>query len=233
MLRTAFRPASLAACLLIALTVLAGCGSSGSSGNGVASKSADAIVAAAGAALSGVNSVHVAGSAVSEGKSLELDLDLVSGKGGRGSIAQAGLSFQIVAIGKTVYIDGSDPFWRHFGGTAAVQLFHGRWLKAPATGQFSSLAALTDLHQLFSKLLSNHGTLAKGSTITVNGQKAIALKDTSRGGTLYVATTGKPYPVEIINGAEKGRVTFDHFNEAVSLVAPANSIDISQLPGAG
>ena len=46
----------------------------------------------------------------------------------------------------------------------AAQLFNGKWLKAPASGQFASLAALTNLNELFNKLLSSHGTLTKGAT---------------------------------------------------------------------
>jgi hypothetical protein len=129
-----------------------------------------------------------------------------------------------------VYINGSDAFWRHIGGSSAVQLFHGKWLRAPANGQFASIASLTNVHTLFNRLLSNHGTLAKGSTSTVAGQKAVAVIDTTRGGTLYVATTGQPYPVEISKkGSQGGRIVFDRYNQSASLTAPANAIDISKL----
>ena len=208
---------------------ISACG--GSSDNGVASKSPDAVVTDAKGAIGGVKSVHVSGALVSGGSPLTLDLNLVSGKGGRGQMSENGLSFQLVDVGQNVYINGSPAFWRHFGGAAAATLFQGKWLKAPATsGNFASLTALTNLHQLLTGLLSSHGALAKGATTTVNGQKVVAVKDTTHGGTLYVATTGKPYPVEILKtGAQGGHVSFDRFNESVSLAAPANSIDISQF----
>jgi hypothetical protein len=42
---------------------------------------------------------------------------------------------------------------------------------------------------------------------------------------------GEPYPVEVVkSGPQGGRIVFDRFNESVSLTAPANAIDISQLP---
>jgi hypothetical protein len=145
-------------------------------------------------------------------------------------MSENGLSFRIIVLKQVVYINGSDSFWRHFGGNAAVQLFHGKWLRAPATGQLGSVAVLTDLRGLFNKLLSTHGALAKGGTSTINGQKVVAVKDTTRGGTVYVATTGKPYPIEVLKaGALGGHVLFDRYNEGVSLSAPANSIDISKL----
>jgi hypothetical protein len=59
----------------------------------------------------------------------------------------------------------------------------------------------------------------------------VAVNDTSKGGTLYVATSGKAYPVEI-TGQGGVKLDFDHFDQSVSLNAPANSIDISQLKGA-
>jgi hypothetical protein len=219
----------LAALVALALTA---CGSSGgnSSDNGIASKSPDEIVSAASSAVSSVNSVHVAGTVLSSGQHVTLDLNLLNGKGGKGSMAQNGLGFQIVAVGPEVYINGSQSFWKTFGGAAAAQLLSGKWLKAPATGQLSSLATLTDVQKLFNQLLSSHGKLAKGTVTAIHGQQAIAVTDTTNGGTLYVATTGKAYPLEISKtGASGGQITFDHFNQAVSLTPPANAIDISQL----
>jgi hypothetical protein len=215
---------------LVALA-LAACGSSGgSSSNGIASKSPDEIVSAATSAVSSVNSVHVAGTVLSGGQHVALDLNLVNGKGGKGSMSQNGLGFQIVADGQEVYINGSQSFWRTFGGSAAAQLLSGKWLKAPATGQLSSLATLTNVQKLFNQLLSSHGKLVKGKTTTIHGQQAIAVTDSTNGGTLYVATIGKPYPLEISKtGAQGGQITFDQFNQPVSLTPPANAIDISQL----
>ncbi|HEY3946654.1 MAG TPA: hypothetical protein VGL78_15605 [Solirubrobacteraceae bacterium] len=222
-----FRVAMLA--VLASLAVACG-GSGGASSNGVASKSPDAIVAAASTAIRDAKSVHVSGSIGSSGSPITLDLNLAAGKGGTGEMSENGLSFRIIVVKDVVYISGSDAFWRHFGGSAAAQLFHGKWLRGPATGQLASVAVLTDLQTLFNKLLASHGTLAKGPTSTVHGQKVVAVNDKTRGGTLYVATTGKPYPIEISKtGPQGGHVIFDRYNEAVTLSAPANSIDVSKL----
>jgi hypothetical protein len=219
----------LVSALLVAGPISA-CGSSSSSSNGVASKSPGAIISAADTAITGVKSVRVSGSIVSGGSRITLDLSLAAGKGGRGQMSENGLGFQMVVLDQTVYIDGSPAFWRHFGGAAAAQLFQGKWLKAPANGSFASVALLTNVHELFTQLLSSHGTLAKGATTTVDGQKVVAIKDTTKNATLYVATTGKPYPVEIVKtGSGGGRVVFDRFNQSVSVTAPAHAIDLSQL----
>jgi hypothetical protein len=211
---------------------IAGCG--GSSDNGVAAKSPDAIVAAATNAVQSIKSVHVVGSGVSAGAPLAFDLNLAAGKGGSGQISENGLDFRMIVINQEVYIDGSDAFWRHAGaGAAAVQLFHGKWLKGPVTGPFAGIVVLADPQKLFNMFLSSHGKLAKGGTSTVDGQKVIAVNDTTQGGTLYVATTGKPYPVEVAKtGAGGGHVIFDRYNQPVSVSAPPNSIDITELQAA-
>jgi hypothetical protein len=222
---------------LVVVLAVAACGGSSSSGsgsggsdNGISSKSPDQIVTEVTNAVNGVNSVHVAGAVTNSGAKTTLDLNLVNGKGGKGSMSQAGLAFKIVAVGNQVYINGSNAFWSKFGGNAAAQLLSGKWLKAPATGQLSSIASLTNVRTLFNQLLSSHGKLAKGQTTTIHGQKVIAVNDTTNGGTLYVATTGKPYPIELSKtGSDGGQITFDQFNQPVTLAAPTNSIDISKL----
>lgn len=225
----------LAALLSALLAVLiAGCGGS-SSGNGVASKSPTEILAATKAAADGATSVHVAGALSSGGSPITLNLDLVAGHGGRGQLSENGLAFELIVVGGTAYIKGSPSFYSHFGGAAAVQLFQGKWLKASATsGELATLASLTDLGRLLDQALSSHGTFTKGPTTTISGQPVIELKDTAGDGSLFVATTGPPYPIEIVRrGSESGHVTFTRWNEPVSLSAPANAIDLSQLQHAG
>jgi hypothetical protein len=222
-------PAALLLSLVLTAT-LAGCGSS-STGNGVASKTPAEIVAAAQAAADGASSVHISGTIVSAEAPISLDMELLAGKGGRGRIAQSGLSLELIQVGDTIYIDGSNAFYRHIGGPAAAQLFQGKWLKAPAaTGEFAPLAALTDQRRLMGSALATRGALRNAGVTTVNGQQAVAVDDVSEGGTLYVATTGKPYPIEVVkDGGKGGTVVFDRWNEPVTLVAPADAIDITKL----
>jgi len=218
--------------LVLVTVVLGGCGSSGgSSGNGVSSKTPSEIVAAAKAAADGAGSVHVTGSIVSSGSPVTLDMELLAGKGGRGQISENGLSFDLIDVGGTVYISGSPAFYSHFGGPAAAQLLQGKWLKVPATnGNFSTLGSLTNLSELLDTALADHGALAKGATTTVDGQQVLSVTDASHGGTLYVATTGRPYPIQITkSGASGGKIAFGSWNAPVSLAAPKNAIELPQL----
>jgi hypothetical protein len=225
------RPALSTGSTILLVAALAGCGGSDSSGNGVAAKSPAQILAASKAAADGASSVHVSGSVVSAGTPLALNLTLAAGRGGRGQISTNGLSFELIQVDGTAYIDGSPTFYRHFAGAAAAQLLQGRWLKAPAsTGELAPISSLTDMRKLVDSGLGSHETLVKGATTTIDGRPVIALKYASKGGTLYVATTGTPYPIEIEKaGSEGGKISFEHWNVPVAIAAPANAIDINQL----
>lgn len=216
--------------LVLTLPALTGCGSS-SSGNGVASKGAQQIVAEAKSAADSASSVHVSGSVNSGGSPVTLDLSLASGKGATGEVSQNGSTFKIVIDGETAYISGSDAFYRKLGGSAAAQLLAGKWLKvATSTPEFASFASLTNMRKLLDTVLVGHGTLEKGSISTIDGQRAIAVKDTTLGGTLYVATDGKPYPLQVTKGgSEAGTIGFDKWDEPVEITAPASSVDLSEL----
>jgi hypothetical protein len=187
-------------------------------------------VAAARAAADEAASVHVSG-AIVEGASLTLDMQLLAGKGGHGRITENGLSFELITLGRTVYIKGSPAFYSHIGGPAAAQLLQGKWLKAPAAaGEFASVTSLTDLRKLLDTTLTSHGALAKGANTKVNGQEVVAVRDLAKGGVLYVAATGKPYPVEVARGGRSGgHILFDHWNEAVTISPPLNAINLNQL----
>jgi hypothetical protein len=238
------RRSSIAA-FVTALAVLAagvaGCGSSSSKSssssapadNGVASKSAQEIVSATKAAADKATSVHVAGSIVSGATPITLNMDIASSRGGRGQLSENGLSFELIQVGETVYIKGSPAFYRQIGGPAAAQLLQGRWLKAPtSSADFSSISSLTNLRKLLDSALASHGPLQKRPVQTVDGQSVVGVVDTAKGGTLFVATKGQPYPIAIAkSGKEGGKVSFTRWNEPVTLTAPPNSIDITQLRG--
>ena len=145
-----------------------------------------------------------------------------------------GLQFDLVRIGDTAYIRGSDAFYTRFAGAAIAQILHGKWLKASITsGRFRSLDPLTNLGLLLDRVSSHHGKLVNDGKTTYKGQDAVAIRDTSDNSKLYVAATGKPYPLAIVGGGrgQSGAITFDDWNKSVSLSAPSDAIDISSLGG--
>jgi hypothetical protein len=212
--------------LIVAVLAAAVLVPAASASNGVELKSAAQIVAAATKAGETAQTVHVSATI---GK-LSFDLQLVAGKGGKGKMVQSGASFDIVRLGTLAYFRGSDKFWKRFVGASGVALFHGKWMRAPATkGDLASLTPLTDLHALIKQSLGSHGKLVKGKTLTFHGQHVVAVRDVTRGGTLYVSTDGAAYPVALANAKKGGIVYFDRWNAPVTVSAPAKSIDITKL----
>jgi len=229
-------PLRLALALALCAALLAGCGSSGgSTGNGLASKSPEQIVAAAKAASLGAATVHISGSVVDEGKPISIDMELVAGKGAKGHITVEGATIEVVELEKAFYVKGSSAFYTHVGGAAAAKLLQGKWLKAPTSkGEFAAFAQLTNLSKLLNSTLSSHGRLTSAPTITINGEKAVGVTDAEHGGTLYVAATGTPYPVEIAKGGSGGgKILLDRWNQPVTLTAPPNPININELQSGG
>ncbi len=227
--------------LLFTTLLLAACGGSGkpattAAPNGEASKSATQVLKDATTAATDAQFVRISGTVTSGGRSISLDLTIANGKGAKGTMSVNGASFSLVTVGGKAYIRGSDAFYKQFAGSAgaaAAQLLHGKWLEGSATtGQLASLAEFTNLSQLFKQVASVHGTLTNGGETTYQGQSAVAIHSTTQNGTLYVAASGKPYPLALVaTGKNKGSITFSDWNTSVSISAPSGAVDVSQLLG--
>jgi hypothetical protein len=231
--RAAWMRASVPTLLVVALApALTGCGGASPAGNGVASQPPGRIVASATAAATAAASVHVAGSILSEGKPISLNMELDAEKGGKGRVTLGDLSVDVVNVDRAVYVRAGSAFYSRFAGPAAARLLQAKWLRGSnVSGPLASFTSLTDLRKLLgSTLAGHHGGLSRGSTTTVNGKRAVGVTDAGGGGTLYVASTGTPYPLEIIKrGPGGGKLVFDRWNQPVSLAVPPDPVDLHQL----
>jgi hypothetical protein len=223
---------ALACWLAIVAVLLAGCGGKkGPSDNGVSSMTPQQILVQMKKAVAGATSVRIVGGGTTGGSKLALDLQLEKGKGGVGHIAVGGVSFDVIKIGPKLYFKGEKAFLRQYAG-AAAPLFAGRWFAvSTSVPQFTSFGSLTDIKTLVENIVSSAGTLTKGGATTIDGQPAIAIVDSAKGGTLYVATTGPVYPLELDPGKGKGGVKFTDWDQPVTLTAPSNPLDYAKLTG--
>ena len=181
-------------------------------------------------AVADATSVHIIGGGGSGKAAISLDLKIAKDKGGAGKIEVGGLSFDIVKIGDKLYFKGGQAFLKQYAGAAATQL-QGRWFVVSAsTSGFTSFSAFTNLVQLTNGILSSAGAVTKGSTSTIDGQPAIGITS-SKGGTLYIATTGPAYPLELKSGTTSGGIKFTEWDQPVTLTAPANPVDFDKLTG--
>jgi hypothetical protein len=216
-------------CLLVSAVLLAGCGGAGkASDNGIGALAPEQIASEAQRAAASAATVHVIGSIVHEGKPISLNVELVSDKGGMGRLAQGAGGLEVVHVDSDVYVNGGEAFYKDIVGTRAARLLSGRWLKASdASGDLAALSALTTLDSVVALTLANHGPLTHAGMATIDGRRAVAVRDRAKAGTLYVAATGTPYPIEV---AQPGsRVVFDNWNKPVELSVPEGAVNLKQV----
>jgi hypothetical protein len=219
---------------LASVIVLAGCGSSGQD---LASKPAAAILAASRTAARNASAVHVV-SEIFDGKTKDrpvytLELQLTHERG-RGRVSLLGHQSEVIRIENTLYAKGSPAFYRRLAQRTGAHLAPGTWVKTPANGtQLTEFAALTEPDGELTLLLRDPTiSLTNGHTITIDGQRAIALQETGKlyTGIIYIAATGTPYPIEIVkHGRETSTTTFTRWNQPATLSAPANAVELSTL----
>jgi hypothetical protein len=191
---------------------IAGCGSSGSSGSGgsstpprhqarsgEASKPAAQILSDAAAAVRAAGSYSLEAAITQNGRTLRFTL-LTTGPTSLELGDRQGASFaRVIEVARAFYVNGNDAFWRpRFG--ARAPLAAGRWFQVPPSVMRKSISALGHLAPatLSRCLAEDHDTLRDAGMATVNGQRAILIKDAgnlpgSAPGEFAVAATGSPY----------------------------------------
>ncbi|HUB37002.1 MAG TPA: hypothetical protein VL972_09265 [Solirubrobacteraceae bacterium] len=214
------------------VALLVGCGTSD---NGVATKTAQEILSATRAAAEEASSVHVASRSTFANTSLILDARLAKATG-EAHASLLGITVEAIRSGGTLYVRGNRAFSRNLEHTLGVRVPAGRWLKGPTSGALEQAASFVEFNRELPVALGGSGKATKGAVTKVAGHSAIEViqaHELSKA-TLYVSTTGEPYPLKLINrGRESGRTTFTEWNDPVHVDPPAHAIDISQLPKAG
>jgi hypothetical protein len=217
------RPFILGVGALMIVMALSGCGNStskrsGSRPAGVSSQTPRSIELAAEALAYQARSVHIVSSSAGPHGPIVISLALVRGRGGRGSFSTPGLTYDVLRTGRYLYF--------RVAAHATRPRITRKWLKTTVNDPtFAAIVKGTDYKTLVATDLFHPALVRKGAVGKVEGQNAIALID-PYGGTLYVATTGPPYPLEFIGslGDATGKVVFDRWNAPVSLTPPSPSI---------
>jgi hypothetical protein len=226
---------------LVVVLLAAGCGGSSNSnsngaGNGEASKSAKQVLADAVKAADAASSLHMTGNLTSNGTPISIDLSVAKDKGATGSMTLKGKKVDLLIVGSDGYMKADSSFWAEFvpkNGAAIGQLLAGKWLKFRVNdARFQGIVGFSNPNAIFDSLQSGAGSNVKNNgATTYKGQNVVALNDGSQNGTFYVSATGTPYPVALVRtGSSSGEIAFNGWNQSVSLTAPTNALDFSQLP---
>lgn len=197
----------------IALSLTVGaCGSGDKSGDpdkskdgstSESGKSASDILSDVKAAATSARSVHV----TSKGAK---PVDVILTKNGQAAgimTLKGGKPVEILVISKDVVYARTPKTKGKFGK-----------LRTPDAEQVSSSLSM---QAVMKKGLTPDGSLKKGDTTTLEGQKAIELRDEPKGDQLFVAYSGHPYPLKLVEDKGKTTTTFKDWDKPVTLKDPA------------
>jgi hypothetical protein len=190
------------------------------------------------AAMTAASAFHLVGSGTDDnGKPLKLDIHFGTDKAA-GSVIRAGQKIELINPGgASVYFRLPDALWRQFGGSSAVALLSGKWVKVPANDKrFAELANGFDKDSFIAGMTSggsSSATLRKVGTEDVNGQPAVKYKS-SKGGEIYVAAAGPPVILKTVDPSSAGgTLTFSDYGEHYAFAAPpaGQTVDYTKLAG--
>ncbi|MFB7916516.1 hypothetical protein [Streptomyces sp. NPDC056061] len=216
--------------------------------NGIDTLSAQQIADRSRDALLGVRSLHIdaRGDLAERNPSAALGLTLDRDGNCDGSVDLGGSrgSVRIVKRGDDVWAKPDANFWKNqvpVGGPAFAAILNGRYLRGKADDP--RLRGVTDAcdldvyrHVVVDNAENDRGTLNKGRRTTLDGAPVVPLtriRD-DRTLTVYVAATGKPYPLKITvegGGAQHAVVALSAFNRPVPSATPPpdETYDINAL----
>ncbi|MFG2502503.1 hypothetical protein ACGFSB_30360 [Streptomyces sp. NPDC048441] len=221
--------------LVVGVTGLTGCSSDkdpDAGTNGIGKLSAAKIQSKSRAAADAAPTVRLSGTLVSKGHTYKLDMRLKD-NGGTGSVTSKGETFQLLRVGKQLFLKADSAFWTHKdakgGGEkpgktddAAAAKLNGKFVKVPAgDAAYKQLSGFTDKDLLLEGMLALHGKLATGDRGTTSGNPSIEVTgDKGAGGTLDVALKGKPYPLSLERAGDAGSLRLSDWGRDFTLSEP-------------
>jgi hypothetical protein len=220
-----------AVCTLVASGLgLTGCSEDPNEGtNGVGRLTPEKIQTRTKAAATAADTVRLAGSVVSNGKTYKLDVRLKEG-GGTGSVTSGDTTFRLLKVGEHLFLKADAEFWDHEDGgkndddsdAAAADKLDGMYVKVP-TGDpaYQRFSGFTDKDVLLNSLLTLHGTLSTDGHHEQSGTRTIRITgDKGAGGTLDVSLEGTPYPLRLVRAGDAGTILLTDWGKNFPLEEP-------------
>lgn len=201
--------------------------------NGLAKKPPRVILARVAKAMRSAKSVHVKGTIKERGDLIALDLTLTrqAGRGKmRGPIDGKVFSMDVVTARGRFYLR-SPQLWRAVRGPAAAGRIGNRWVTMPkGAGPGEGLLTLASFAKETFKPKPT-GKIVKDRPGTLAGQPVIKLIDRSDRSVLYIAATGKPYPLRIAEAKGGRHIDFTGYDAPVTIAPPPKPLSFSALGG--
>lgn len=130
-------------------------------------------------------------------------------------------------MGGTVWVKPDNAFWKSFAGGSAQQaiaVLGGKYLKTTASDpNMADMVKICNVSDLSSSI-AKASKVTKGAVTTIDGQRALALKDVAKGGTMYVTDTSAPRILQVTNPSKSdGGSTMKFTYGQVKVTAPPAS----------
>lgn len=230
------------------VAVMSGCSSSGDAGDGGASATesasasptqsaepvgkpndvetlaADKVLKQAKKATESARSVHLIGT------SPQASLDLVVTQDSSDGTRSAGdTTLKTRVVDGVIYIKADKAYWTQAFNKKKAKKIGDKWVAGNLSNpKLKSFKQTSTMSPLMKQFLQSSDKPEVGPVGEAQGQPAVPL--TSSVGTLWVATTGKPYPLLITSPdgqAEASEVDFTDWNKKVVIKAPPKKQTIS------
>jgi hypothetical protein len=185
-----------------------------------------------------VGSVHINGH-ITQGKTgIVLSL-LVNGDGeGGGSFTQNGSRILLKHVGPLLYFNAPKKYWSGHATAAETKMYGGKWIEVSALDtRFQSFDQFLNAGDLAAAVFQGYThALTVSKPTTLSGHKVVIVSDsaTAKGKKssvqMYIAATGKPLVVKIVDHGPTQSTTLDFssYGKPVSIVTPPEPINLTQ-----
>jgi len=213
---------------LITAVLLASCAAAP---NGVQKKSGPAILMAAAMALESAHTYRIQAESTAASSNSSISFEVGGANVGEGTFTSATLTFQAEELHGIDYFR-SQKLWSNVGGASLQSALGDRWVYISAssvtaqqlTGVFGNL---TSPKLLAAQLTKKFRSAIRGASARVDGQPVIAVSEPGAG-TVYVATTGNPYPL-LWDESKQSAIHFSDFGQKVHLTAPPRALSLQKI----
>nr|WP_244501243.1 hypothetical protein [Streptomyces sp. TP-A0874] len=195
--------------------------------NGVGKLSAEKIENRTGKAVKNADAVRLTGDVVAKGRTYKLDMRLKK-DGGSGRVTTEDSTFELLRVGKQLFLKADADFWKRRKGEAAqedaeaAQKLDQKYVKVPTDDPaYRQFSGFTDKDVLLDGLFKLHGELSKGKRGNLGGLRTIRIAGSGgSGGMLDVSLEGTPYPLRVHRAGGAGVLRLTDWNEDFELSEP-------------
>ncbi|HUA11490.1 MAG TPA: hypothetical protein VMA83_05755 [Solirubrobacteraceae bacterium] len=154
-------------------------------------------------------------------------MGIAADNAGAGRVTVRGDAVQFRELDGRAYVRAPAGAYDAFAPAAAGAELAGRWVRLPRRGggAASELRDLSSLESLLNAALTAHGAVYDAGEDDIDGRPAIRLRD-ARGGSLYVASAGTPYPLAIESAKGGSRLDLEDWDGRVRVAAPRSFVNL-------